>query len=522
MEGYLVTWDTQPRGIDGLSRLSGADNAFVTATGSTIPRTLANRFGEFINIKDFGASSDATPSYNSGAIQDAFDAAIEAVTATVLIPAEAYQYDTGLTLAPDSSQIHVNILGIGGVGGSGTRLIYTGTNGQALTIQNNTRFGVSNLALINNGSGTNEGLVVRSLAAGSNTGPGLWQNIRIAGFDIDAHFGNSADFAVSEQLFINFEVQTATSIGFFMEDSTGAYNTTNFNFMGFYGASNGTGFKWTGPPGANGPPVKFYGGSSSNNGLDFDFETPAQVYIGGMHIDSGGYFIRFGPSDPSTGGLAQASLFVEGLQTSYTSASNGIFCKLHHAGRYTFRNCIFNNTGYFSLDGATGAQGTLIVHATTIDDSNPIRYTGNRSVWSVDLFDVGTDTGTPGLQIDDRRYIIRNDGTEYDVGPRLVRSAGLAGWAAGGKYTAADATPSVIGWVGPVTITNGGTVTITNFDDGYERQEISMLFTDGNTTVQDSVNVQLTGGSNFTGTANDILTLVKVGSVWYEKARSAN
>ena len=87
--------------------------------------------------------------------------------------------------------------------------------------------------------------------------------------------------------------------------------------------------------------------------------------------------------------------------------------------------------------------------------------------------------------------------------------------------TAADTTPSVAD--GTVfTCANSGAVSITGFDDGTAGQRISIIFADSNTTIVDSASIQLSGGSNFVSSANDVLTLVLAGSVWYEIGRSTN
>jgi hypothetical protein len=89
-------------------------------------------------------------------------------------------------------------------------------------------------------------------------------------------------------------------------------------------------------------------------------------------------------------------------------------------------------------------------------------------------------------------------------------------------YTAADTTPSVIAVCDVFVIANTGAVTITDFDDGYDGQELTLKFSDANTTIQDSASIQLAGGANFVGSADDTLTLIRSGAVWYEKGRSVN
>jgi hypothetical protein len=87
-------------------------------------------------------------------------------------------------------------------------------------------------------------------------------------------------------------------------------------------------------------------------------------------------------------------------------------------------------------------------------------------------------------------------------------------------YTAADTTPSVAN-TRVLVVANAGSVTITNLDDGVEGQEVTLFFDDSNTTV-DRTNALLSGGVNFVSTANDTLTLIKRGALWYEVGRGVN
>lgn len=81
-----------------------------------------------------------------------------------------------------------------------------------------------------------------------------------------------------------------------------------------------------------------------------------------------------------------------------------------------------------------------------------------------------------------------------------------------------DTTPSVLD-ESVFKTANTSPTTITAFDDGVEGQEIFILL-DANTTLTDGGTLKLNGG--LSGSADDTITLVKIGSNWYEKCRSTN
>ena len=109
--------------------------------------------------------------------------------------------------------------------------------------------------------------------------------------------------------------------------------------------------------------------------------------------------------------------------------------------------------------------------------------------------------------------------TATRTNPNLIWEGDIGGRE--GVYTAADTTPSVKG-VSFLSITNAGAVSITTLDDGEENQIITLFFNDANTTIVDGATMQLSGGANFVGTANDTLTLRKRSTVWYEVSRGVN
>ena len=65
---------------------------------------------------------------------------------------------------------------------------------------------------------------------------------------------------------------------------------------------------------------------------------------------------------------------------------------------------------------------------------------------------------------------------------------------------------------------NTAATTITNLLDGYPDQEVTIIFTDSNTTVASNVNLQLV--STFSSTPNDVLKLIYDGAIWREISRS--
>lgn len=69
---------------------------------------------------------------------------------------------------------------------------------------------------------------------------------------------------------------------------------------------------------------------------------------------------------------------------------------------------------------------------------------------------------------------------------------------------------------------NSGATTITKFDGAIDGQQIAILFENSNTTLQHGTFLKLAGGVNFTGTANDTMTLLYYNGAFYEKSRSVN
>ena len=103
-----------------------------------------------------------------------------------------------------------------------------------------------------------------------------------------------------------------------------------------------------------------------------------------------------------------------------------------------------------------------------------------------------------------------------NVQPNYLQMSGSFGLI----YNAGDTSPSVKNTT-VMYIANASATTITNFDDGYDGQVLTLNFADSNTTIN-RTNAYLDGNVNFTSSINDTLVLRRIGVAWYEVSRSLN
>ncbi|MBE7414985.1 MAG: hypothetical protein HS130_07090 [Deltaproteobacteria bacterium] len=66
-----------------------------------------------------------------------------------------------------------------------------------------------------------------------------------------------------------------------------------------------------------------------------------------------------------------------------------------------------------------------------------------------------------------------------------------------------------------------GPLTITRFKDGFQGQEITIIFPDSNVTLNETGNIRISG-SSFRPPPNTVMTFIFDGNNWLEKARSVN
>jgi hypothetical protein len=84
-----------------------------------------------------------------------------------------------------------------------------------------------------------------------------------------------------------------------------------------------------------------------------------------------------------------------------------------------------------------------------------------------------------------------------------------------------SATPDVRGLT-VVNASNTSPTTVTAINNGSAGRTLTIVFTNGNTTIQNNASIKLNGAANFVGTADDSLTLIWTGSAWQEVSRSIN
>lgn len=90
------------------------------------------------------------------------------------------------------------------------------------------------------------------------------------------------------------------------------------------------------------------------------------------------------------------------------------------------------------------------------------------------------------------------------------------------QFADGDSTPSVS--LGNVFTTGNTAATdITNFTNGYNGKEITIVFNDVLTTIKEGTSIKLAGSVDYTPTSgNDTLKLVRSFNTWYEVSRSDN
>ena len=170
----------------------------------------------------------------------------------------------------------------------------------------------------------------------------------------------------------------------------------------------------------------------------------------------------------------------------------------------------------------------VLLDITSISNVNDSKVTlnANGSTWVGGFFAnannaspltvAGDENNISGLILATPTIPIVNTGDRNTI--EIARYQGGQG-SGGVQLLVNEATPSVLGhdkW------RTGGTITITDFDDGYEGKILTVI-SEHAVTIEDGTDIVLNGSADFVTVPTDTLTLVqKADGNWYEISRSAS
>lgn len=403
---YPTTWNTTPKNPPAITVQT---NAAGTALG-------------LFNVKDYGAIGDGVAD-DTAAIQACFAACIAQLSGTIVFPQGNYLH-TALTLQPASSQIHCNIIGIGGSGAFGVTLTYIGTGGTALTIKNNTNYKMEGIRLVNGATGA-VGLLLSSLTPGSNHGGFTYDRVKCIGFTTGLQLGESSGAAVSDSIFNNLETSNCTT-GILVAGNTagalgGANFTTIFQFNHWAAGSNTTSFRYTGPQGSNQTVFTFNDASQGQNTLEFDLQAPCMFHWDGYsESQNQSQFMKCGFVDPTLNCATATFIDIGGPPSyiAYPSTPSNIWAQFNQPGMYNVDNATIA-TGHIELGGFDGGGGprksSLTVERSNVISSGPtlVSYrAGSNTVWRVDVKACGYAAEETVNTYDDRTFLFLTDGTQ--------------------------------------------------------------------------------------------------------------
>ena len=463
------------------------------------------------NVRSYGAKLDGVTDDTSAFIR-AHAAASAAGGGEVFFSGSA-RINASLDFGAGSGQNHVSLRGDGAVR---SQLLCHGTSYCLKTIyQKYVSFADFGVVNVSGSKGTTTGIWLSGSVpgGGTQTGQDFFRNVIVQGFHWGIMAGDisGSGIAASEIHFTGFS-PVGNDVGFISPD----FNSLNFTFNNTNSIGNGVSILC----GAGACYV--YGFSSSGDDTFFKSNNHGTHVVDGGRMELGGLLADFQGAGTQTmtvrGVAAVAPKRPDKVVVSYGSGS----------GVLTVQDCFLH--GKIQVDGSAAGQSWLRIVGTFVADTEPFRQNPLATVAEGLLYTV-RDSGSV------------NPADINKVTGRFPDESGVFVNAAGGRvpfekfyrsgslptsyvrplvtFVRGDATPSVA--QGEVFKTDNSWATmITNFDNGIPQKEITIIFTEGNTTVQHNSKIRLAGGVNFAGAADDVLVMIFDGAVWREKSRSLN
>jgi len=249
------------------------------------------------------------------------------------------------------------------------------------------------------------------------------------------------------------------------------------------------------------------GGSGGNYGLSI------QGGAAGAIAGDPGYYVENvtinGPKIRNANSVLRASLSGAGAIFQHVKglAINGIVCDGCYGSGVVISGDCLAVTG-----GGIVVKGTILANGRRAG----VLFTGT-----------GNTGRLVGVHVDDAvgavQYDAVGDGLSiHDVAGTNIATALVVsndkGVVNGSRYKTDAATTVDVTGASSVTMADTGACSVTNLTGGVEGQIVTLHFTNGNTTIT-RANAKLAGSVNFTGAANQSLTLKKVSTLWIEIGR---
>jgi hypothetical protein len=450
------------------------ENTPFLSTGSTTARTLANRFADVVNVKDFGAVGDGVTD-DTVAIKNAIAYAIlnPPLTApfgeggTVFLPAGVYGVSQDIDI-PEGVIVcgeGVRISTIKWIGGSApTEAVITSNLDNRFSFVH--AAGLTKLTVDANNQpvavkirGWNNGCELNFLEARSYTDP-TDGGLQILSSAPGSNTATSANFSISD---------------IWLFGTTGAKNILldgcqRLTFINLNIAIR---------TGETGPMV---------SGLELRQLCRQNVFI-----------------NPN---IENCSIAVD---ISTTGAANTVTGNAFINLCMDFASYALTPPATNTINGVTGTFGFVVRQSDATNAWGYLQNYRDGYGYSYPFYDFGLKifrSNTP-LNANNSTYFHGQDiGTTTT--PRINRIIIVNNNAA----TISVNTGNVL------SIGNTISTSVTNFTDGIQGQVIHCRFTNGNTTIESNSTIVLNDGSNWNPVANSTLTLLFISNKWFEVARS--